>query len=160
MMNSGLPSPHASDRRAASDRRSTHPLLADWRWAFRGRRRGPRRDGETAFVDIYDRRLVLTTLAVLMLSGLDATLTLGLLESGFVREANPFMRVLIDHDVQIFVNVKTALTAAGLLLMVVASHARILGRLRVRTLLHGVLGLYIVLIGYELALFSMVYQMR
>jgi hypothetical protein len=111
-------------------------------------------------VDIYDRNLVLTTLAVLMLSGLDAALTLGLLESGFVREANPFMRLLIDHDVQMFVNLKTALTAAGLLLMVVASHARILGRLRVRTLLHGVLGLYIALIGYELTLFTMVYQLR
>jgi hypothetical protein len=160
MMNSGSTSAHASNRRAASDRRRIHPLLADWRWAFGGRRRGPRRDGETAFVDIYDRKLVLTTLAVLVLSGLDATLTLGLLESGFVREANPFMRVLIDQDVQMFVNLKTALTAAGLLLMVVASHARILGRVRVRTLLHGVLGLYIVLIGYELVLFGMVHQLR
>jgi hypothetical protein len=151
---------HALERRESMDRRRTHPLLADWKWAFRGRRRAPRRDGEWAFADRYDGRLVFTTLSVLLLSAADAGLTLALLESGIVREANPFMRLLIDHDVQVFINIKTALTATGLLLMVMASHARILGRIRVRTILHGLLGLYLALIGYELALFRVMYEFR
>lgn len=140
------------ERRNGPDRRKTHPLLADWRWALKGRRRGARRDGESGWADLYDARLVLMTVAVIALSGLDAFFTLNLLRSGVIREANPFMRVLIEHDVQVFVNLKTAMTASGLMMMVVASQARIFGRLRVRTLLHAVLALYVLLIGYELTL--------
>lgn len=152
MMNPGSMSALDTDRRDGPDRRRVHPLLADWRWAFKGRRHGPRRVGEPGWVDHYDMRLVGMTIAVIALSGLDAVLTLNLLGTGLIREANPLMRFLIEHDVQIFVNLKTALTASGLLLMVVASHATIFGRLRVRTMLHAVLGLYVLLIGYELTL--------
>lgn len=125
--------------------------MADWKWAFRGRRRTSRRAGEESWPDVYEPATILTLFAVLTLSALDATFTLRLLETGAVREANPFMRFLIEHDVQVFVNLKTALTAGGLLFMVVASRAR-LGPFRVGTLLNVVLGLYIALIGYELFL--------
>ena len=100
---------------------------------------------------MYGAGTLLTVFAILALSALDATFTLRLLESGSVREANPFMRFLIEHDVQIFVNLKTVLTASGLLFMVVASRARLAG-MRVGTLLHAVLGLYVGLILYELVL--------
>ena len=140
-----------TERRGGPDRRRTHPLLADWKWAFRGRRRAARRAGEDVWLDVYGVGTVLTVLGILALSALDAAFTLRLLESGSVREANPFMRFLIEHDVQIFVNLKTVLTASGLLFMVVASRARLAG-MRVGTLLHGVLGLYVALILYELVL--------
>jgi hypothetical protein len=146
----------SSERRRGPDRRHTEPLLADWRFAFRGRRRGSRRDGDDGYSDVYDPRLLLTTVAVLILSTLDAAITLTLLDTGLIREANPFMRVLIEHDVQVFINLKTALTAAGLLLLVAASHTRVFGRIRVRSVLHCVLGLYMALIGYELTLLRMV----
>ncbi len=157
MANASRHSPFPPERRLSIDRRRVNPLLADYRWAFRGRRRGPRREDESGWADIYDARLVLTMLAILMLSGLDAGLTLSLLESGVVWEANPIMRFLIEHDVRVFVNVKTVITAAGLLFMVVASQAKLLGRVRVRTVLHGVLGLYVILIGYELMLVRIVF---
>lgn len=160
-MSASLTSAYTLDRRRPrTDRRTTHPLLADWRWAFRGRRRSSRRNGDTPFPDHYDSRLVWVTLAVLILSTLDAALTLTLLDSGFVREANPFMKLLIEHDVQVFINLKTALTAAGLLLMVVAAQTRLLGRIRVRTILYCVLGIYVALIGYELGLIRLVSGMQ
>ena len=146
----------ADERRRGPDRRRTDPLLADWRYAFNGRRRGPRRDGEDGHSDVYDARQLLTTAAVLIHSTLDAAMTLTLLDTGMIREANPIMRVLIEHDVQIFINLKTALTGAGLLLLVVASRARIFGRVRVRSVLKGVLGLYMALIAWELYLLRMV----
>lgn len=148
--------PAEEERRRGPDRRIRDPLLADWRYAFRGRRRGPRRDGEDGHSDVYDPRLLLTTAAVLVLSTLDAAMTLTLLDTGMIREANPFMRVLIEHDVQVFINLKTALTGAGLLLLVVASHARVFGRIRVRAVLNVVLGMYMALIAYELFLLRMV----
>lgn len=141
----------ASDRRAGPDRRRTHPLLADWKWAFRGRRRSVRREGEDAWLDVYGAGTAFTVFAILAFSALDALFTLRLLETGSVREANPFMRFLIEYDPQIFVNLKTVLTASGLLFMVVTSRARLAG-IRVGTLLHVVLGLYIALILYELGL--------
>lgn len=150
-MNTSMPAVQDDERRYGPDRRLIHPLLADWKWAFRGRRRASRRAEDDAWPDVYDPRTVATVFAVLALSALDATFTLRLLETGAVREANPFMDFLIRHDVQVFVNLKTALTASGLLFMVVASRARF-GPIRVGTLLRGVLALYVMLIGYELVL--------
>lgn len=155
MMNASPIATPVEDRRDGPDRRRTHPLLADWKWAFRGRRRTSRRTGEETWPDVYEPRTVFMVFLVLALSALDATFTLRLLDSGVVHEANPFMRFLIDHDVQLFVNLKTALTGSGLLFMVVASRAR-LGPFRVRSLLHAVLGVYLALIAYELVLLRIV----
>lgn len=143
--------------RNPEDRRKTHPLFADWKWALRGRRRGSRRtdDGEEAANDRYGRKLVATVLAVLVFSGLDATFTLVLLSHGLVQEWNPVMRVLIEHDVQMFANVKTALTASALILLVPCHASVVLGRIPVRSIINWLAIGYAGLVLYEITLMAL-----
>jgi hypothetical protein len=140
------------DRRSLPDRRRTDPLLADWRVLLRGRRRRGRRATDDAAPDRLDGRVLAMAVAILGMSALDATLTLGLIATGHVYEANPFLRWVLEHDVQIFVNLKTAVTSAGVLLLVAASRSRLARRLPARRVLRGVLAAYACLIAWELML--------
>ena len=143
--------------RHPEDRRKTHPLFADWRWAFRGRRNTVRRnlDGPEAAVDRYGIKLVSTVLSILLLSGMDATFTLILLRHEVVHEWNPLMRLLIEYDVQTFANMKTALTASALVLLVPCHGSIILGRVPVRSIINWLAVGYCVLVLYEITLMSM-----
>ena len=141
------------ERRAGADRRLRSHLLSDWTYAYRGRRRLSRRDvEESTFVDLYDPALLGLALGILLLSVLDAAFTLTLLQAGVVEEANPFMRWLLEHDTQIFINLKIVLTGAAVVFLVLCSNAIIAGRIRGRRLMHAVLGLYLLVIAYELVL--------
>jgi hypothetical protein len=91
------------------------------------------------------------TISVLLLSCADALMTLRLLERG-ASELNAIMRVLIESDTQLFAALKMALTGAGLLFLVIHHRFRVFRRFRVDQLLCAVLLLYLLLIGYELAL--------
>jgi hypothetical protein len=141
-----------TERRRTAERRS-HVLFSDWRWACHGRRTAPRRGGEHAElgVDRYDLWLGVIVIGILLFSAADAALTLSLVQAGLARELNPLMRALIDHDFQIFVNLKLALTAAGLLFMVVCSDLRLFRLIRVRQILRVLLIGYAGLVAYELA---------
>ena len=143
--------------RNPDDRRKTHPLFADWKWAVRGRRRGQRRedDGSEGITDRYGKRLVATVLAILLFSGLDATFTLVLLSHGLVQEWNPFMRVLIEYDVQTFANVKTALTASALILLVPCHSSVVWGRIAVRRIIDWLAIGYAGLVLYEITLLAL-----
>ena len=150
-----MATPVVTDARTL-DRRIRHPLLTDWRWAFHGRRRQIRRESDDGFVqpDHIRPRIVLAVLAVVVLSALDAYFTLHLIRAGVVSEANPVMRFFIDTDTQMFINVKTAFTAGALLFLVACSGLRVFSRLKVETILYGVVGIYVALIGYHLTLLS------
>jgi hypothetical protein len=140
-----------AERRASADRRLRSHLLSDWTYSFRGRRRVARRaEEDTAFVDLYDPILLVLALGILLLSILDAAFTLTLLEAGMIEEGNPLMRWLIEHDTQIFVNLKIVITGAAVVFLVLCSNALVAGRVRGRGIMHGVLGLYVLVIGYEL----------
>ena len=142
-----------SDRRAPADRRLTAHLQSDWKFAYRGKRRASRRGEESpAFVDLYEPSLMLVALGILVLSIMDAAFTLTLIQSGIAHEANPIMRWLIEHDVQMFVNLKIVITGAGILFLLVCSHAPVFSRYRGRAALNLVLLLYLLVIGYELIL--------
>jgi hypothetical protein len=144
------------ERREGTDRRLRSHLLSDWTYTFRGRRRLSRRDdGESTFVDLYDPALLGLALGILLLSIMDAAFTLKLLQTGVIMEANPLMRWLIEHDTQIFVNLKIVLTSAAVVFLVLCSNALIAGRIRGRRLMHAVLGLYVLVIVYELVLLKM-----
>jgi hypothetical protein len=141
------------DRRSGADRRASHVLFSDWRWAVTGRRRVGRRREETAEtgVDIYEPHLGLIALAIFLLSCLDAAFTLALIWGNLGVELNPFMRTLIERDAQLFVNLKIVFTGAGILFLVVLADARFLRRVRVRTLMYGVLLVYSMIVAYEIA---------
>jgi hypothetical protein len=147
-------SPTGVERRRGPDRRKSPALLSDWKWALRGRRRHERRRGDVGRVhlDRYEPILLFLAVGILLLSSMDAAFTLALLKRGAVEEANPLMRFLIEHDVQVFINVKSVLTATGLVFMVICSRMALLKRVRVRRIMQGIFALYLSLIVYELVL--------
>jgi hypothetical protein len=59
------------------------------------------------------------------------------------------MRVLIQHDVQMFVNLKLVMTAGGLLFMVACADMQLLRVVRVRYVMLGLLFAYSCLVAYE-----------
>jgi hypothetical protein len=140
----------AVERRRRVERR-THVLFTDWRYAWSGRRTATRRDDENAEMgtDVYEPQLFVIAIAILLLSAADALFTLTLLGSGHAWEANPLMRVLIQHDVQMFVNLKLVMTAGGLLFMVACADMQLLRVVRVRYVMLGLLFAYSCLGAYE-----------
>ena len=144
--------PVSEERRAHSDRRR-HNLstLLYCGWRRRGRRKAPRRLGENYYLDWYDPRLVVTSIGILLLSCLDALLTLHLLNKG-AYEANLVMAHLLDISVQAFVIGKVAMTSVSVLFLLMHAHFRILSVTTGKQILHIILSAYGVLIIYELML--------
>jgi hypothetical protein len=117
----------------------------------RGRRRQARREGHNYYLDRYEPGLVVTGLGVLMLSCLDALLTLTLLNRG-AYEANQFMAQLLDIGVGAFVATKIAITCIGILFLLMHAHFRILKVTSGKQMLKLLLGVYGALIVYEFVL--------
>jgi len=143
------------DPRKHVDRRKKPHLQSDWRYAFGGRRRKPAAvgDGLTSGVDRYHPRVLALVIAILFLNALDGVFTLRLVEAGAAEEWNPFMRLLLENDVQLFANLKVAITAGAMIFVVACSKVTVFGRrLRVERVLHWVLSGYLVLIAYHLVL--------
>lgn len=138
-----------NDNRCVDDRRAF-----GWQTVFygfmRSRRRGPRRtdDGEVLFTDFHHPWLFFLAVGTMILSSLDAFLTLQLLARGAV-EINPFMNVLIGHSISVFAGVKLALTGFGLLALVFLARARFMNRIRTGVFLTVVFSLYACLICYQ-----------
>ncbi|MEM7252170.1 MAG: DUF5658 family protein [Pseudomonadota bacterium] len=145
-------------RREGPCRRTTPFYRADWRWAYRGRRRGPRRlaDASNAYVvDWYPPRLVAVVIGIFLLSALDATLTLELITRGIAVEGNPILAWVLElYGAQLFVNTKTAFTGACLVFLAAFSHEIVFSGLRVRSILYILLGCYVLLIGYEILMLT------
>ena len=139
------------DRRGASGLRNLRY------WIFGGARQVARRwsDRTGHYVDSYHVGLLYVSLSILLLSCMDAMLTLHLLRNGAV-EANPIMDYLIRSDITLFVHIKIALTAFCVVLLVVHHNFQLLSRLTVKQVLNGFLVMYILLAIYEVILiFSM-----
>jgi len=138
------------ERRRRSDRRRgvVRSLVVG---SFKQRRRGPRRSHDIgiASTDWHDAQWLAVVLLILVLSVADALLTLTLLDRGAL-EANPVMDALLRSGGREFAGVKIGLTAVGVVLLTVLARFRAFGRLRVSTVLYGVLGAYTVLVSYEL----------
>lgn len=103
------------------------------------------------YVDRYESTLWLPIIATLLLSSLDAFLTLELLKRGAI-EANKMMDILIQKDIVLFVTAKFALTSLGLIFLVSHHTFCLWGSFRVTHLLYGVFSLYVLLIAYEILL--------
>jgi hypothetical protein len=150
----------AAERRRGPDRRRRHPLLGDWTWGFRGRRRGLRRDGDrrgaSAIIDHFGAPLLLLAIAIFVLSACDAVFTLTLIEHGLVTEANPVMKTLLANGVGAFVAGKVALTGIGVVTLVAYSEMRFLGRFPLGQSLSWIAGFYAILIAYEVMLLEMI----
>ena len=73
-----------------------------------------------------------------------------LLDQGLVREANPVMDQLMRLDIQLFINVKAAVTGGCLLLLVTYARARLFGVVTTAHCLYAIAGFYMLLVSYEI----------
>jgi hypothetical protein len=140
---------HGDDRRRHNWRTLTYCGLQG-----RGRRRHARRKGHSYYLDWYDPKLVFTGVGVLFLSCIDAMFTLKLITRG-AYEANYFMAVLIEISDVVFVVTKVAVTALGVLFLLMHANFHILRITSGGRVLQLLLPVYGLLIGYELVLMGM-----
>ena len=87
---------------------------------------------------------------ILLLCSADALLTLTLISHG-AYEANPFMSPLVDGSGHAFAGWKLGLTAMGVVLLILLARLQVFGR-TVGAILYVILGMYAVLVAYELFL--------
>jgi hypothetical protein len=140
----------SSERRARADRRR-RVWWSVWYGSFNPRRRAPpRRLDESRFhsLDWHSAHLLAVAISILLLSVMDAFLTVVLLQGG-ADEVNPIMAVLIYRSVAVFAALKMGLTGVGVALMVFLARYRFMRLLRVEWVLYGVLIAYVALISYE-----------
>lgn len=143
----------AIPERRRGDRRSGHGFSFSG-----GRRRDGRRAGDVVnrYVDRYEARWRVISLAILTLCGLDAMFTLQFFSTGSLEEANPLMRSLLEICIHAFWSMKFLWTVLGLLVLLVHKNFIVFGRLRVEQLLYAVLAMYGALIAYEVVLAAVV----
>jgi hypothetical protein len=96
---------------------------------------------------------MLCIITILMLSCVDAHLTLNILARGG-EELNWFMLATLNESVEKFVGVKMALTGLAVIMLVIHHNVQYLWKFRVRHMLYLTLAGYFWLIGYEIMLLS------
>lgn len=142
----------ATPRRRVTERRHTTLKSLTYGSAV-GRRRQARRadDRDGTYLDWHQSHLLYATVLTLLLSGLDAVLTLEILNRGG-SELNWLMAVLIERDVQLFAAVKMALSGTALVVIGMHANFRVFRVLRAWHLIYLVLPMYVLLVGYEVHL--------
>ena len=143
------------ERRARADRRH-RVWWSVWYGSFNPRRRTPpRRVDDSGFhsLDWHSAHLLAVAIGILLLSVLDAFMTLILLQGG-ADEVNPIMALVVYRSVAVFAALKMALTSLGVVFMVFLARYRFMRRLPVGWVLYGVLIAYTSLIGYEIHMFK------
>ena len=144
------------DMRRLPDRRcGTNQGINLRQMGLGGRRLRARRSSDRAshYVDWYDARLLLSGLGILTCCCIDAFFTLQLLQMG-ATELNTLMAYLIETDIQRFVNLKIAITALSVILLIIHGRYRLFRAMRVEHLLHASLAAYVALIGWEIVLLT------
>jgi hypothetical protein len=141
-----------SERRRAPDRRK-RTLYSLAYGSFNPRRRVPRRMDARSLRDLdwHHPIWLAVAMSIVLLSCIDAALTLTLMERG-AYEVNPFMAPIVGGSPLVFTLVKVGLTAGGVVLLTLAARMRAFGRIPVSFFLYAVLIGYGTLIVYELKL--------
>ena len=128
---------------------------------FNPRRRAPpRRLDQSHYhsVDWHSPHLLAVAIGILLLSVVDAFMTLILLQGG-ADEINPIMALVVYRNVAVFAALKMALTSFGVVFMVFLARYRFMRRLPVGWVLYGVLIAYTSLIGYEIHMFKSSFEL-
>jgi len=114
-----------NDRRIIDDRRKQSTPFLSRHAIFGGRRKTIRREEDKKkhiFVDHYGLRLFMTLLLLLILSMLDAYLTLGLVKANNATEVNPIMALYLDQGGVTFFLEKFLFTSAAVFIFCVFNH--------------------------------------
>jgi hypothetical protein len=121
----------------------------------RGRRRQARRSDQNYYLDHYAPGLVVTGALLMLLSSMDAAFTLALLDKG-AYEANHLMAWLLEIGNRTFIFSKIAITAAGVLFLLMHAHFQIFRIVTGKRALELLVGIYGLLIGWELLLLGII----
>ena len=143
------------DRRQSPDRRAysmgtLKQCLTEPR-RMHGRRA---KDRQYPVLDRFDSGVVALAILLMCLSVADSVFTLTLISRGGT-EVNPFMNALLQHSIWAFTAVKMLLTAIPATILVATGNILLFKRWRARSILAALVGLYLGLIVYELALLSL-----
>lgn len=122
---------------------------------LRSRRRGSRRSSEAMplFVDWHHPWLFFLATATMLLSTLDASFTLQLLERG-AYEANPVMALALEGGAAVFAASKMLLTGLGILMLVYLSRSRLFERIRTGLFLTLFFSFYASLVCYQFVMLT------
>ena len=141
------------ERRSRPERR--HRIWWAFFWSsIRPRRRRVARladDGRFQPTDWHGAHLWAVSLSILILSLVDAFLTVTLMSGGAI-EVNPIMAAVMGHDIGVFAILKIAMTGVCVMLMVFLARYRFMRVVRVEVLLYGVLLTYLFLVGHEMGM--------
>jgi len=136
------------ERRVAHDRRST-TLGTFLRGGVTPRRRNGRRADEQHLpIDWHEPYLLFLSVTILLLSVVDAFLTVTLITGG-AQEVNPLLEFVLRVRPELFAATKMGLTGAGVLVLVAVARARLFRVMSVGIVLQGVFVVYVALIAYE-----------
>ncbi len=125
-----------------------------WRTVFygfvRSRRRATRRgtEDESLYTDWHHPWLFFLATGTMILSCVDAFLTLQLIDRGAI-EINPFMAVMISQGTMAFAASKMLLTGLGILMLVFVSRSRMFNIVRTGLVLTLFFSGYACLVCYE-----------
>jgi hypothetical protein len=137
------------EKREGLDRR-----YFSWRTVVFGfalsRRRTLRRaeDAEILFLDWHHPWLFFLSVGIMLLSCVDAFMTLRLLEHGMI-EANPIMASLLGQGTGVFAATKVLMTGTSILILVFLAKSTFLNRVRTGLVLTFFFSAYACLVCYE-----------
>ena len=140
--------------RAMADKRAIDRRSFSWRTVLfgfaRSRRLNLRRveDAEVLFLDWHHPWLSFLAVGTMIMSCVDAFMTLQLLQHGMV-EANPVMAAILDQGTMAFAASKVTMTGTSILILVFLAKTRFLNRVRVGLFLTVIFSSYACLICYE-----------
>ena len=138
-----------TDRRVFSVKSMWIALVSPRRFA--GRRRT---DRCAPILDKFDSTQLLLVTLLMCLSIADSVFTLNLIARGG-SELNPLMNWLLNYSVWAFTTIKMLLTAIPALVLVAASNLMLFNRIRARSVLAALVGMYAGLILYEIGLLNL-----
>jgi len=105
-------------------------------------------------LDWHDPYLMFLALVMLALSVTDAFMTVQLLGDGAI-ESNPILAFVLNDYPRLFAVAKMALTGLGIVLLVAVGRSRLFGLITGRQLFEILSLAYLVLVGYEVRLVSL-----
>jgi len=120
VLNSGSCESSYKEKRLGIDRRTNNKSRLKY-LLFNGRRVSSRREddgGRAIIFDRYHQNLFLAITTILILSILDAVLTLVVIQRG-ATELNPVMAYFLEHGTPTFIVAKYVLTSIGVLILLI-----------------------------------------
>ena len=140
------------NRRNAPDRRK-RTIYSLVYGSLNPRRRRARRVDARSLRDLdwHHPQWLAVAILILVLSCIDAALTLTLIDHG-AYEVNPLMAPIVGGSALLFTVIKVGLTGGGVVLLTLAARMRAFGKIPVSFLLYGLLLGYSTLIIYEFRL--------